>query len=135
MKEGQDIPNDRTGFYYDSTGNTAFDDIQSLNKKEDKINTKVIPLSEEHESIRNTENFLGEEREQDLTKKNINLLTGNDNNAKKSSVSFKYCPNLFRLFVKKGEYVYARAKDIIIVESCDHLVKVYSTVLNKFNCT
>ena len=107
MKEGQDIPNDRTGFYYDSTGNTAFDDIQSLNKKEDKINTKVIPLSEETILL---------------------YFTG-------AKVSFKYCPNLFRLFVKKGEYVYARAKDIIIVESCDHLVKVYSTVLNKFNCT
>ncbi len=31
----------------------------------------------------------------------------------------------FRLFVKNCEYVYARANDIILVESCDHLVKVY----------
>src|SRR6476646_8987569 len=33
--------------------------------------------------------------------------------------------DLFRLFVKNGEYVYARANDIIMIESCDHLVKVY----------
>ena len=33
--------------------------------------------------------------------------------------------NLFRLFVKNGEYVYARPNDIVMIESYDHLVKVY----------
>jgi hypothetical protein len=33
--------------------------------------------------------------------------------------------NLFRLFVKNGEYVYARPDDIFMIESCDHLVKVH----------
>ena len=33
--------------------------------------------------------------------------------------------DLLRLFVKKGEYVYARPCDIVMLESCDHLVKVY----------
>jgi hypothetical protein len=33
--------------------------------------------------------------------------------------------SLLRLFVKKGEYVYARPTDIVLIESCDHLVKVY----------
>lgn len=33
--------------------------------------------------------------------------------------------NLIRLFLKKGEYIYARPNDIVMVESCDHLVKVY----------
>ena len=32
---------------------------------------------------------------------------------------------LIRLFYKKGEFVYARADDIIMIESCDHLVKVF----------
>jgi DNA-binding LytR/AlgR family response regulator len=32
---------------------------------------------------------------------------------------------LVRLLVKKGEYVYARPNDIVMIESCDHLVKVY----------
>ncbi len=36
-------------------------------------------------------------------------------------VSFK----LFRFFIKSGEYVYARANDIILIESCDHWVKIY----------
>ncbi len=36
--------------------------------------------------------------------------------------------NLFRLFVKNGEYVYARPDDIIMIESCDHLVKVHLAI-------
>jgi hypothetical protein len=32
---------------------------------------------------------------------------------------------LFRLFVKNGEYLYARPEDIVVIESCDHLVKVH----------
>jgi len=30
-----------------------------------------------------------------------------------------------RLFIKNGEFVYAHARDIIMIESCDHVVKVY----------
>jgi len=37
-------------------------------------------------------------------------------------------PNLLRLFVKNGEYVYARPNDIIMIESCDHLVKVHPAI-------
>ena len=33
--------------------------------------------------------------------------------------------NIFRLSVKNCEYIYARPDDIIMIESCDHLVKVY----------
>lgn len=33
--------------------------------------------------------------------------------------------NLFRFFVKNGEHVYGRPNDIIMIESCDHLVNVY----------
>ncbi len=32
---------------------------------------------------------------------------------------------LFRFFVKNGEHVYGRADDIVVIESCDHLVNVY----------
>lgn len=39
--------------------------------------------------------------------------------------------NLLRLFVKKGEYIYARPSDIILLESCDHLVKVHLSCRNK----
>ena len=34
-------------------------------------------------------------------------------------------PNLLQLFVKNGEYVYARANDIILIESNDHWIRVY----------
>lgn len=37
----------------------------------------------------------------------------------------KESSDLFRLCVKNNEYVYARANDMVIIESCDHLVKVY----------
>jgi hypothetical protein len=43
--------------------------------------------------------------------------------------------NLFRLFVKHFEYVYVRPNDIIMIESCDHLVKVYVGVGEKTKLT
>ena len=43
--------------------------------------------------------------------------------------------NLFRLFVKNGEYVYARSTDIVMMESCDHLVKVYLLLEEKIKKT
>src|SRR5688572_21318156 len=33
--------------------------------------------------------------------------------------------SIFRLSVKHYEYVYARPDDIVMIESCDHLVRVY----------
>ncbi|ULQ53225.1 LytTR family transcriptional regulator DNA-binding domain-containing protein [Flavihumibacter fluvii] len=42
---------------------------------------------------------------------------------------------LFRLFVKNGEYIYARPDDILMVESADHLVKVYLQVDGKVKKT
>ncbi|HEY5772837.1 MAG TPA: LytTR family transcriptional regulator DNA-binding domain-containing protein [Chitinophagaceae bacterium] len=47
----------------------------------------------------------------------------------------QYSDNLFRLFVKHFEYVYARPYDIIMIESCDHLVKVYVGVDGKAKLT
>src|SRR5690242_10023206 len=32
---------------------------------------------------------------------------------------------LLRLFVKTGEYAYVRPRDILMIESADHLVKIY----------
>ena len=43
--------------------------------------------------------------------------------------------DIFRLFVKHFEYVYARPNDIIMIESCDHLVKVYVGVGEKAKLT
>ena len=38
---------------------------------------------------------------------------------------------LFRLFVKNGEYVYARPEDILLIESADHLVRIYFQIDGK----
>jgi hypothetical protein len=43
--------------------------------------------------------------------------------------------DIFRLFVKHLEYVYARPNDIIMIESCDHLVRVYVGVGEKAKLT
>jgi hypothetical protein len=53
--------------------------------------------------------------------------------AKTESEEQTCCPStqVFRLFVKNGQYVYARAADIIMIESCDHLVKVYLGICNE----
>lgn len=38
--------------------------------------------------------------------------------------------SIIRLMIRKGEYLYARPSDIIMLESCDHFVKVYVLVNN-----
>jgi DNA-binding LytR/AlgR family response regulator len=48
---------------------------------------------------------------------------------------FENASALFRLFVKNGEYVYAKSSDIIMMESCDHLVKVYLSLNEKVKRT
>ena len=47
----------------------------------------------------------------------------------------QYSDSLFRLFVKHFEYVYVRPNDIIMIESCDHLVKVYVGIEGKAKLT
>lgn len=43
--------------------------------------------------------------------------------------------NLFRFFVRNGEHVYGRSNDIIMMESCDHLVNVYLALNDKIKKT
>jgi DNA-binding LytR/AlgR family response regulator len=54
---------------------------------------------------------------------------------KKSAADNIPTKNLFRFFVKNGEHVYGRANDIIMMESCDHLVNVYLAVNDKIKKT
>jgi DNA-binding LytR/AlgR family response regulator len=54
---------------------------------------------------------------------------------KKSTADNIPAKNLFRFFVKNGEHVYGRANDIIMMESCDHLVNVYLAVNDKIKKT
>ncbi len=43
--------------------------------------------------------------------------------------------DILRLSIKNGEFVYARANDIIMIESCDHMVKVHLGIENKIKLT
>ncbi|MEO6548936.1 MAG: LytTR family transcriptional regulator DNA-binding domain-containing protein [Ferruginibacter sp.] len=55
--------------------------------------------------------------------------------AKSAAAAFQNTFGLLRLFLKNGEYVYARPNDIILMESCDHLVKVYLAFDDKIKKT
>lgn len=57
--------------------------------------------------------------------KELNVSQYTDQNFEKHTVS------PFRLYLKKGEYIYARPEDILMIESCDHMVKVYLGVDGK----
>lgn len=63
------------------------------------------------------------------------LLRRSDVNVDVAEKKDQLKTNLFRLSIKKDEYVYARAEDIVLVESCDHLVKVYVAFGNNFKKT
>ena len=73
-----------------------------------------------------------------LNNGNPNLISSRTiKRAPKESINAFYHNSqiLFRLFVKKGEFVYARPEDIIMIESCDHLVKVYLGIGDKVKLT
>jgi LytTr DNA-binding domain len=42
-----------------------------------------------------------------------------------ATVKSIYKDNLIRLFYKRGEFIYARPDDIVMIESSDHLVNIY----------
>ncbi|MDP4262892.1 MAG: LytTR family transcriptional regulator DNA-binding domain-containing protein [Bacteroidota bacterium] len=82
------------------------------------------------ESKSNAEQLLTNGKESQFFKKETAHLFQNITQLQKSgpvpvSPVPQYSENIFRLFAKHFEYVYARPSDIIMIESCDHLVKVY----------
>ncbi len=69
-------------------------------------------------------------------KKNwMNQLQANSQSQSAENETAPLNNNIFRLCIKNGEYVYARANDIIMIESCDHMVKVYLGIDNKVKLT
>jgi len=91
-------------------------------------------------SKRDSEHLLTDVKEPQFFKKETSRFFPNVpqlQNSTPASVSPapKYSDSIFRLFIKHFEYVYARPKDIIMIESCDHLVKVYLGVGEKAKLT
>ena len=92
------------------------------------------------ESKSEPEHFLNDVKESQFFKKETSRFFRNVPQLQSSaptavSHSPQYADNIFRLFIKHFEYVYARPKDIIMIESCDHLVKVYLGVGDKAKLT
>ena len=83
--------------------------------EEVKTNSKIIQIGSSEEIQNKTASFI-------IHDKHANIG---------GETSISPGGSLFRLLVKNGEYVYAKSNDIIMIESCDHLVKVYVAVGGK----
>jgi LytTr DNA-binding domain-containing protein len=89
-------------------------------------------------------NCLSTSNEETLKKSDtvVAIINANSSSVLKRNIidnkDLKICntsSNLFRLCVKNNEYVYARSNDIIMIESCDHLVSVYVAFNDKIKKT
>ena len=98
--------------------------LRSLNCDEIKFESDTIQLAGRHDTANSKVSVHTPQPETETS-------TAAGNNAEPSLIS----SGLFRLFVKNGEYVYARPNDIIMMESCDHLVKVYLGINDKLKLT
>jgi LytTr DNA-binding domain len=135
MNEYQPIPGNRIEFDHAIQTNPAYESLHSLNNQEVKAGPKIIQLPDTGEIKSNSDNFLFNGRKKNIKKENSVLLLRNKAETNTSPLPYQNAPNLFRLFVKNGEYVYARPNDIIMMESCDHLVKVYVALNDKIKKT
>ncbi len=100
--------------------------LHAINKEEITVVSKIIQLPADENLSTDAE---------ELAVKKVQKKQGNTRSKVKpcfiEDVSSLPGSTLFRLFVKNGEYVYARPQDILMIESCDHMVKVYLLVNDK----
>lgn len=127
MKEHQEIPTSNTKLAYADQDDGLFGSTQLSNAadQDQKIKSKIIQISGEGAINGIPESLILHTQENKITKQTSGLLLLDNPEAKIAATSHPNCPTLFRLLVKNGEYVYARPNDIILIESCDHLVKVH----------
>lgn len=110
-----------------SSENAGCGNASLLNSDTVKAESKIIPIDGgEGDSKLNTRKQSGE---------NISRGTSTSKKFYSDPENDSVPGELFRLFVKNGEYVYARSVDIIMIESCDHLVKVHLGVGGKVKLT
>lgn len=135
MKEIQDISINNSDFNYSLQEELVYDQGQPLNRKDAEKEFKIVHITNE-EAIENNGADILVPGKQTRSKKNAaGLLLHSGPEIPSPVTQSQNFPNLFRLFVKNGEYVYARANDIIMMESCDHLVKVYLAFNDKIKKT
>ena len=133
MKEPQDASINESEFDSSIHENAACSNLQFANIEEVKSD-KIIQINKEVIK-NNTDNFLINGKKTTNTRETSNLLLHNHLETEPSSATYQNSKGLFRLFVKNGEYVYARPNDIIMIESCDHLIKVYVAFGDKIKKT
>lgn len=118
------------GLNSSTAGNGTYSNFKSQNNNSVETESKIIGIPNE-EDKRSTEKFLVKDNN---TKNSKRTSVQNQSEADAFEINQK-SKDLFRLFVKNGEYVYARPNDIIMMESCDHLVKVYVAFSDKIKKT
>jgi len=114
---------------------TICDNLQFADDKEKKKRvSKIIQIPNKGVTKYNSENIsMNGKDAQTIKKSNFSLHSNTE--AEVQQTTFANSGTLFRLFVKNGEYIYARPSDIIMIESCDHLVKVYLGIVGKVKLT
>jgi DNA-binding LytR/AlgR family response regulator len=109
-----------------ASANNNFSPLHSINNEEVKLVSKLIQLPDTEELSTKVEGVLGKVKQKKQSKvRSVKYPSYNE------EASIVTNSTLFRLFVKNGEYVYARPHDILMIESCDHMVKVYLLVNDK----
>ena len=105
---------------------TDFGSLYHLSDDKAEAESKIIPMDKGGAVPHNALNKKGER---------FKIQTGpSKKDCDDGENGMLHC-GLFRLFVKNGQYVYARPEDIIMIESCDHLVKVYLGIGGKVRLT
>lgn len=135
MKQYQDLSINRIEFDHSVSKNGTFDCLVFPSNKEVKTESKIIQHPDVGEIVPNSESILYIEDDSNIPKERSGLLLPNNPQKKTSATPSQIGTSLFRLFVKNGEYVYARPNDIIMMESCDHMVKVYLAFNDKIKKT
>jgi hypothetical protein len=135
MKEPQNVSIKEREPESSTRGNGTCDNLQSANDKDVKSESKIIQIPGDGVIKYGTEKFSVNGRETQSTEKTSNFSLQNNLEIEISQTTCQNPKDLFRLFVKNGEYAYARPNDIVMIESCDHMVKVYVAFNEKIKKT
>lgn len=120
MNKYQELSINQSESDFAVSANSNYTPLHYINKGDDKQVSKLIQLPDGGEIPANDEAISAKEK-QKIAAKAGSIL----NSCYTEDASLATNSTLFRLFVKNGEYVYAKPQDILMIESCDHMVKVY----------
>jgi hypothetical protein len=134
MKEPQNTSINKGRFDSSLERNAPYDNLQPENNKEVR-ESKIVQILGSGVIKCSIEKNLLDGKEPEITKKASNFSLQNNLETGIPQTAYQNPIDLFRLFVKNGEYLYARPNDIVMAESCDHLVKVYVAFNDKMKKT